>query len=281
MGDLDVAMRLLLRRHGPETMIPAKFAAATFIAGVMLGSAPCAWADRPGTPNQESAQAIGPHAIRVYWTDTAHGRDFVTSPSALFEVEGQAVDWSKCANTPRPMGVDVQGLCKPDPSSGYLYPSAYDVGGAGRLHWDAGDLPSGRSHCFRVWSRNRDDDLRSDQPSAWACAALPAETAPAVGAPMVDRQIAPMRGQVVWLPVNADGVRVPKSDGFVMAITPGHTCPAPWRDVIHQNGGFPGVNPSARRASDPYWLCWSALLPGSARVTTPAPAPAPVIFGRH
>ncbi|WP_174285311.1 hypothetical protein [Sphingomonas bacterium] len=226
-----------------------------FLALLSAASAMPALA-RPATPNREQAQVIGPHAIRISWRDattSSEGSFHSGGPNLNFEVQAQA----------------------PDRSSGYLHFDVFD-GNTDRVHWDATNLGPGH-HCFVIWSRDPDNDMRSELPTAAACADIPLDRATYAGPPLGFGTIRPMRGQIVWLAPDGAGIRAMETDGFVLAITPGRLCPAQWRNVVHQNGGFSGLGGAgARKAADPYWLCWSALLPPGTSVTPPTSSQPPL-----
>ena len=238
--------------------MPLAFALTGLLA--LLAAGP-ALADRPGTPNQERAEVAGPDTIRVSWHDSAQvNQDFASlAPTVIFEVQG-------------------------DTSSGYLTFQAYEPGD--RLHWDVLAAP-GR-HCYRIWSRNMDDQLRSAQPSAWACAVLPPMIAPVAGMMSLVGwrlgKVSPMvPGVIVWLN-GAPGMLTPQTDGFLLDVESGRGCPSPWKAVHAQNGGIPGLGAAHRRdASDAYWLCWSPGLPQGYDVDhakAPSSPPVPVSLPR-
>lgn len=102
--------------------------------------------DTPGTPNNAKAEVAGPDAVQLSWVVTSRREELVK-----FEVEARLND----------APVDVQ---QPDGTSGtgdgWLPHSGYVVR----------RLEPEQHYCFRIWSRYVDNDVRSDRPSAWACA---------------------------------------------------------------------------------------------------------------
>ncbi len=102
--------------------------------------------DAPGTPNNVKAETVAPDAIQVSWDITSRSDEYVG-----FELDA--------LKNGAPMHVR-----QPEDKSG--------TGSAwtGHSGYVARDLEPEQHYCFRVWSRNVDTDVRSDKPSAWACA---------------------------------------------------------------------------------------------------------------
>lgn len=102
--------------------------------------------DTPGTPIDVKAEVAGPDAIQLSWGVTSRREEYVK-----FEVE------ARLNNSP----VNVQ---QPDGTSGtgaaWLPTAGYTLR----------RLQPEQHYCFRVWSRYVDNDVRSAQPSEWACA---------------------------------------------------------------------------------------------------------------
>jgi hypothetical protein len=106
--------------------------------------------DRPGTPNGVAAQAKGPTAVALSWRNTGRGDQLLR-----FEVEATRD------------GLPLR-VAQPEGSSGTGQAQAREHG-----HLVSGLAPEAR-HCFRLWSRLDDNQVRSAIPSSWACADTPA-----------------------------------------------------------------------------------------------------------
>jgi len=101
--------------------------------------------DRPGTPNNVRVAEVKATSLNFSWNITSRRDEYVK-----FEVEMTK------------NGVPV-GVAQPDGTSGtgsaWLSRTGYSIIG----------LEPEQKYCLRVWSRYIDNDVRSGQPSGWAC----------------------------------------------------------------------------------------------------------------
>jgi len=123
-------------------VVPALITALAWIGVPALSEA----RDRPGTPTNPVATALSPSCLGLQWFNTTRDDETVTFevnltkdgvPLGTYLLDGQlGVKGGRDGNT----------ICKLEPDARY---------------------------CMRVWTRYVDNDVRSAQPSALACANLP------------------------------------------------------------------------------------------------------------
>ena len=228
-----------------------------------LAAPPAAARERPGTPSHAAMILAGPDRLRMTWINTRRvGQDGAFTERTYFDVEGQT-------DPSRPeFGVN--------PILGQAV--TYDVAGLG----------PGR-HCFRAWSRESPDGVRSEVPSAWACGSVPGPqfpsrtgAIPAIGAVLSDQPF------VVWVaamlyyqgrqPSSVDegqfddtGLAEQRAGVFLVTAASAN-CGYPWRRVVYQYGGWPGLGPAgftSRTAA--YGLCWYLHVPTPEEMVVPPP----------
>jgi hypothetical protein len=128
------------------------------LAGALLLVTPLALAfgsDRPGTPADVRARALGPTTIEVRFTNTARRDELVRYE---LELQANGVRASPAEEAARSAGMHRSGTG-----------DGWSQFGGTTLR----DLIPETEYCFRFWSRLVDGDVRSELPSAWACARTP------------------------------------------------------------------------------------------------------------
>lgn len=141
------------------------FASTTVLLGLAAGVGTSEARDRPGTPTDPRVDLVGPGEVAISFRNTAG------SESVTFEIE-ITIDG-------RRMDPNIERTIS------QAFPSMYGNGvlseRVSREMLEPWGLGPGMNFCFRVWSRTdvyaeswltSDDRVRSDVPSAWACATL-------------------------------------------------------------------------------------------------------------
>jgi hypothetical protein len=131
------------------------------LAGALLPGMPVALAfgsDRPGTPADVRARALGPTTIDVRFTNTARRDELVRYE---LELQANGVRASPAEEAARSAGMHRSGTG-----------DGWSQFGGTTLR----DLIPETEYCFRFWSRLVDGDIRSELPSAWACTRTPPYT---------------------------------------------------------------------------------------------------------
>ena len=233
------------------------------LTALALLTAPAAARERPGTPSHAAMILAGPDRLRMTWINTRRvGQDGAFTERTYFDVEGQT-------DPSRPeFGIN--------PILGQQV--TYDIAG----------LAPGQ-HCFRAWSRESPNGVRSEVPSAWACGTVPGAqfpsrtgAAPAIGAVLSNQPflvwVAPMLYYQGREPSSVDegqfedtGV-TRQGAGVFLVTTASANCSYPWRRVVYQYGGWPdlgGAGFTARNAA--YGLCWYFHVPSPAETAVPPP----------
>ncbi len=230
---------------------------------LVLAASPAAARERPGTPSHAAMTLAGPDRLRMTWINTRSvGQDGGFTERTYFDVEGQT-DPSRPEFGANPiLGQTV----------------TYDIAG----------LAPGR-HCFRAWSRESPNGVRSEVPGAWACGTVPGAqrpsltgTSPQPGAVLSDQHV------LVWVaPILYYQSRQPSSidegqfddtglteqgAGVFLVTAASANCGYPWRRVVYQYGGWPNLGPAGFTSGDAaYGLCWYPHVPTPAEMVVPLP----------
>ena len=249
------------------------FAGPCRIGLILLAFAapPAAARERPGTPAHAAMSLAGPDTLRMIWINTRRvGQDGAFTERTYFDVEGQT-------DPSRPeFGVN--------PILGQQV--TYDIAG----------LAHGR-HCFRAWSRESPNGVRSEVPGAWACGTIPGPqlpsrsgAAPAVGAVLSNQPflvwVAPMLYYQGRQPSSVDEGQFEdagltrQTGGAFLVTAASASCAYPWRRVVYQYGGWPGLGPAGFTGrGGAYGLCWYPHVPTAAESVVPRPPVSPPAVG--
>jgi hypothetical protein len=232
---------------------PALIAALTTAAMMMFSSISAEARPRPGTPIHLSATPVDPHTVRLYWENTNSTSNTSATVTTYFDIEGS----------------------KGDPSVANIVAA---LGFHEAMSYDVTNLAMGRQHCFRVWSRESPNGIRSELPTAWSCANLPGPVAtkPVPHPERFGGTTIPLYlfSASVWISANKlclgsafkgeihDYQLALQSTGFVLYAPKAQPCPDPWQQVQYQYGGFPAMSPAGPTSGkDPYNLCWYERIP--------------------
>ena len=136
----------------PTSARPFRPGLVVLALATLVAASPVAARERPGTPSHVAMTLAGPDRLRMTWINTRRvGQDGGFTERTYFDVEGQT-DPSRPEFGANPiLGQTV----------------TYDIAG----------LAAGR-HCFRAWSREGPNGVRSEVPSAWACGTVPGPQPP-------------------------------------------------------------------------------------------------------
>jgi len=143
----------------------ACFCAAAVAFTALAGAAEPALArDRPGTPNFPSMVAKSPTQLELIWHDTTGDGDCALAGAAACDPDVHyEVDFTR-DNLPYDPFHVAQGGTPPD------YLSALSLDAQGYFRTTIDQVEPLHHYCFRVWSRYYYNNVRSQLPSAWACA---------------------------------------------------------------------------------------------------------------
>ena len=230
--------------------------------------------ERPGTPSHSAMSLVGPATLRMTWINTrrvGQGDNGFTEQT-FFDVEGQT--------DPSRPEFGVNPIMKQEVT--------FDITGLG----------PGR-HCFRAWSRESPNGVRSDVPSAWACGTIPGpQRPPRTGPnPGIGTVLSGQRA-TVWVAAPLyygtqarqpssvdegqfdDTGQTPQDAGVFLVATAAADCAYPWRRVVYQYGGWPNLGPAGfTTRTAPYGLCWYPHVPTAAESVVPSPPPVRLPIG--